>query len=138
MNTVWTKIKPWLGLAGVFLVGALLGAALTMKVMHKHLRMARHNPPPRAAEVIVKKLSRELALTDQQKVTITQILKNGEPTIRQANRDRNTAMRKIFENTREQIRATLTVEQQTKYDGMMRRLKERGERERRKPMTNHD
>ncbi|MDR2463173.1 MAG: hypothetical protein LBD30_05275 [Verrucomicrobiales bacterium] len=131
MNTVWIKIKPWLGLACVFLIGALVGSALTVTMTQKHFRaMVRNGPPPRSAEIVLKKLSRDLELSEQQRAVIAQILKNGTPLIFKANRDRDAAMKKIFEDTRGEIRAVLNPDQQARYDEMMRRIAERWERRR--------
>jgi uncharacterized membrane protein len=131
MNLAWLKIRPWLGLASVFLVGALIGSLVTVGVMQKHLRnILRDGPPRRSGEIVVNKLSQELALSEQQKVAILKILKNYEPKFRQINENKNSAIQNTFEQLRQQIRAQLTSEQQLKYDALMKRLRERRDRER--------
>lgn len=133
MNSLWLKIKPWLGLVSVFLVGVLLGSVLTMMVLNKR---QQDGPPRRGPEMFINKLEEKLSLTPAQKEEITKILKSCEPRIQQANRDKSLAMAKIFEESRQKIRATLTAEQQVKYDELMKNLRERWEKDRKNRYDN--
>jgi Spy/CpxP family protein refolding chaperone len=86
-------------------------------------------PPSRSSEIIVKKLTQELDLTDIQQTQIDKILKDMEPQFRQINQDKRAAMEKVFEDGRLQIRAALNPEQQQKYDDLMQHLRERWNRD---------
>jgi len=76
---------------------------------------------------MVNHLDQQLSLTADQKSKITTILENNNKHAqelmssnsgdRQANHE---AMRQLHENTHAQIRATLTADQQTKFDSMMK------------------
>jgi hypothetical protein len=126
MKAVWLKIKPWLGLVGVLLVGVLLGSVLTTIVLNRF----QEGPPRRGPEMFLEKLDEEVGLQPEQRVKILGILKSCEPKIQQINLDKNLAIARIFEESRQQIRATLTAGQQVKYDEFMKVLRERWERER--------
>jgi hypothetical protein len=76
---------------------------------------------------MVNQLDQELSLTSDQKTKISTILENSNKHAaelmssnsgdKQANHE---AMRQLHQNTHAQIRATLTPDQQTKFDSMMK------------------
>ncbi|MDR1145265.1 MAG: hypothetical protein LBK71_03910 [Verrucomicrobiales bacterium] len=124
MNPLWPRLKPWLGLTSVLLVGVLLGAVVTAGVMQKHLRaFLRDGPPRRSGEIIVSRLSRELDLSAAQRDEILQILRDYEPKFRQINKSKKLASQNAFEELRQQIRACLTPAQQPRYDALIERLR---------------
>ncbi len=90
---------------------------------HAHMKM-----DPQA---MINHLDQELSLTADQKSKITTILENSNKQSQElmsnnsgdkaANRE---AMRQLHDNMHAQIRATLTADQQTKFDAMMKRQQE--------------
>jgi hypothetical protein len=90
---------------------------------HAHMKM---DP-----QQMVNHLDQELSLSADQKTKISTILENSnkhaEKLMSTSNGDKQAthdAMRQLHENTHAQIRATLTPDQQTKFDAMMKQQQE--------------
>jgi Spy/CpxP family protein refolding chaperone len=90
---------------------------------HAHMKM---DP-----QQMVNHLDQELSLTADQKTKITTILENSnkhaEKLMSTSSGDKQAMheeMRQLHENTHAQIRATLTPDQQTKFDAMMKQQQE--------------
>lgn len=106
-----TKLKVWLVLVVVFLLGSITGAALT------GLYLARSgNRPERSAQTRFEKMRVELNLTDEQTKAVSAILdetRNDYKALRAELRPRFDEPR---QKARARIRALLTPEQQQKFD----------------------
>ena len=106
-----TKLKVWLVLVVVFVLGSITGAALT------GLYLARSgNRPGRSAYDRFEKMRVELNLTDEQTKAVSAILdetRNEYKALRAELRPRFDEPR---QKARAKIRALLTPEQQQKFD----------------------
>lgn len=112
-----TRLKIWLVLVGVFVLGGLTGAALDSAYRLK----ARGNERPGASgrhdkEEGFENMKRDLNLNDEQAKAIHAILdqtRNDYRALRTEVRPRYDALR---QNARTRIRALLTPEQQQRFD----------------------
>ena len=106
-----TKLKVWLVLVVVFLLGSITGAALT------GLYRARSGDrPERSGHERFEKMRAELNLTEEQTKAVSAILdetRNEYKTLRAELRPRFDEPR---QKARAKIRALLTPEQQQKFD----------------------
>lgn len=113
-----TRLKIWLVLIVVFVLGSVTGAALT-GLYRSRASGDRPEARERAMQERFEKMRRELSLTDQQTTAVRAILdetRNDYRTLR-------TELRPRFEEPRQKartrIRALLTPEQQQKFDAMV-------------------
>jgi Spy/CpxP family protein refolding chaperone len=119
-----TKLKVWLVLVVVFLLGSITGAAIT----GLYRLRAGSDRADKSAHDRFEKMSRDLSLTDDQRKQVSTILdetRNDYKALRAELRPRFDEPR---QKARARIRALLTPEQQQKFDA---RVAERdAERER--------
>lgn len=110
-----TRLKIWLVVVGVFVLGAITGAALDSAYrLRGGGRMEGRGP--RAKEEAFENMKRDLSLNDQQATEIRAILdqtRNEYRSLRAEVRPRYDALR---QSARARIRALLTPEQQQRFD----------------------
>ena len=113
-----TRLKMWLVLVVVFVLGSVTGAALT-GLYRSRASNDRSESRERAMNERFENMRRELSLTDQQTTAVRAILdetRNEYHTLR-------TELRPRFEEPRQKartkIRALLTPDQQKKFDAMI-------------------
>ena len=113
-----TRLKIWLVLVAVFVLGSVTGAALT-GLYRSRASGDRPEARERAMHERFEKMRRELNLTDQQTTAVRAILDE----TRNEYRALKTELRPRFEEPRQKararIRALLTPEQQQKFDTMV-------------------
>ncbi len=108
--------KTWLAVLGVFILGALVGSLLTLRVV---MRLRPENPL--FARMVEQRLTRQLKLDDQQKAAVHAAVEQARLDML-AVRDRVAPeIRKILDRAQQSIRASLRPEQQKKFDEMIRR-----------------
>jgi Spy/CpxP family protein refolding chaperone len=115
-----TRLKIWLAVVGVFVLGCVTGAALDsayrLKARGDERREARG---PRDKEKLFEQMKRDLGLSEQQATEIRAILdqtRNDYRALRAEVRPRYDVLR---QNARTRIRALLTPEQQQRFDAKM-------------------
>lgn len=110
-----TRLKIWVVLVVVFVLGCVTGVALTGLYRSR----ASGDRPERAPHERFEKMRRELSLTDQQTTAVRAIVDE----TRNEYRALRTELRPRFEEprlkARSRIRALLTPEQQQKFDAMV-------------------
>src|SRR6266571_1449619 len=115
---VRTRLKIWLVLLGVFVLGCVTGAALT-GLYRSRASGDRPEAREKAMHERFENMRRELNLTDEQTAAVHAILDE----TREEYRALRTELRPRFEEPRQKartrIRALLTPEQQQKFDGML-------------------
>jgi len=125
------KWKIVAGLLLVFVLGALSGALGTGMVLKRHHPFFSRAPEGRKA-FIMKRLTRKLDLTAEQKVRIETIIDRVQSETFEQMREGRRFMREELKKGFAEIRKELTPEQQLKFDQMRaereRRRKERGDR----------
>jgi Spy/CpxP family protein refolding chaperone len=111
-----TRLKIWLVVVGVFLLGCMTGAALDSAYrLHARDRGQQGRRKPEKEEAF-NEMKRDLNLNDQQSTEIRAILdqtRNDYRALRAEVRPRYDALR---QNARTRIRALLTPEQQQLFD----------------------
>jgi len=112
-----TRIKIWLVLAFVFVLGCATGAALDV-LYHSRAGLRAADAHGRDMQAHFDAMRRDLNLTDEQATAIRAILDE----TREEYRALRTELRPRFEEprmkARARIRALLTPEQQQKFDAM--------------------
>jgi Spy/CpxP family protein refolding chaperone len=113
-----TRLKIWLVLIAVFVLGSVTGAALT-GLYRSRASSDRPEARERAMNERFEKMRSELNLTDQQTASVRTILDE----TRNEYRALRTELRPRFDEPRQKartrIRALLTPEQQQKFDAMV-------------------
>ena len=113
-----TRLKIWLVLGVVFVLGCVTGVALT-GLYRSRASGDRPEARERAMNERFEKMRRELSLTDQQTTAVRTILDE----TRNEYRALRTELRPRFDEPRQKartrIRALLTPEQQQKFDAMV-------------------
>ena len=112
-----TRLKIWMVLVAVFVLGCVTGVALTG--LYRSRASNGTESRERAMHERFERMRRELNLTDQQTTTVRTILDE----TRSEYRALRTELRPRFEEprmkARARIRALLTPEQQQKFDAMV-------------------
>jgi Spy/CpxP family protein refolding chaperone len=112
-----TRLKIWLVLIAVFVLGCVTGVALTG--LYRSRASSGPESRERAMHERFEKMRTELGLTDQQTTTVRTILDE----TRNEYRALRTELRPRFEEprnkARSRIRALLTPEQQKKFDALV-------------------
>jgi Spy/CpxP family protein refolding chaperone len=112
-----TRVKIWLALGVVFILGCITGASLD-SVYRLRARSGdrQDRGKPHGQEHVFQDMKRDLGLNDQQATEIRAILdqtRNEYRALRTEVRPRYEALR---QNARTRIRALLTPEQQQRFD----------------------
>jgi Spy/CpxP family protein refolding chaperone len=112
-----TRLKIWLVLVAVFVLGCVTGVALTG--LYRSRASSGTDSRERAMHERFERMRTELSLTDQQTTAVRTILDE----TRNEYRALRTELRPRFEEprlkARSRIRALLTPEQQQKFDAMV-------------------
>ena len=127
MNT-WKLVS---GVALVFIVGALVGSIGTRFYLKNHYRPLMLDPANRTA-FVMKRLSKELGLSQDQKITVGKIVAQTGEKLHQHFLRMRPEMEAIIEDGFSQIRKELDDDQKKKLDALRekfeKRRKARGER----------
>ena len=111
-----TRLKIWLVVAGVFLLGCLTGAFLD-SAYRLRARDGRHGGRGRHDESrVFEEMRRDLSLTDEQATQIRAILEQSRNEFRALRAEVRPRYDALRQNTRQRIRALLTTEQQQRFD----------------------
>ena len=111
--------KSLLGVALVFVLGLVSGAAITM---YAHFRfLTRPDLPDRIGAIALRHLTRELDLTEEQRKVVREAMMESRRELRELQREMGPKMDATFAKTRERIRAVLDDEQQKKLDELASR-----------------
>ena len=112
-----TRVKIWLVLAAVFLIGSVTGAALD------GLYRTRADGAWRRGEARKQKhfeeLRRELGLSEEQSAKVRSILDETRNEFRSLDGELRPRRDAIRQKARARMRETLSAEQQTRFDTMM-------------------
>jgi hypothetical protein len=115
-------MKRWkivLSFVAVFLAGALVGGAVTLRLAHEHFFK-----PPQPADMvahIMKELRSELELTPEQVEKIQPIVEKSTAEAEENRRQIFQRLHAIFEASDEAIKAQLTSVQVTKFEQLKAR-----------------
>jgi len=110
-----TKLKIWLVLLVVFVLGGVTGAALGGLYRSR----ASSERPEKAIHERFEKMRRELNLTDEQTKAVSNILDETRNEYRALHTELKPRFDEPRQKARTRIRALLTAEQQQKFDAMV-------------------
>lgn len=109
----------------VFLAGMLVGGFLAATLMRSHLlNVIRRDRPP-VHEMVAKRLTGDLALTDAQQGELEAILLEYAPRFEEFERTSREQVRSIAQEMESRIRSILTPQQQQIFDRNLARMHER-------------
>lgn len=116
--TARTRLKIWLVLIVVFVLGSVTGAALT-GLYRSRASGDRPEARERAMQERFEKMRRELSLTDQQTTAVRAILDETRNDYRALRTELKPRFEEPRQKARTRIRALLSPEQQQKFDAMV-------------------
>jgi Spy/CpxP family protein refolding chaperone len=124
-----TRLKVWLAVVAVFVLGCATGALLSSAYRLRASGRHSESRGRRDREEVFEKLKHDLDLTEEQATTTRQILettRNDYRELRTATRPRYDAIR---QSARARIRAILTPEQQQRFDAKVAEMDARRDTE---------
>jgi Spy/CpxP family protein refolding chaperone len=110
--------KAWFWVVAVFLAGVALGLVGGHLLALKKTREVVRNPEVRR-QMIVKRLSRKLDLTDDQRKSIEAIIADAQVSIRDLRQEVQPRFEDVIQNAERQISEVLTAEQQEEFRKFM-------------------
>lgn len=110
-----TRLKVWLVLVVVFVLGSITGAALTGLYRSR----AGADRPEKAMHERFERMRRELNLTDEQTKSVSTILDETRNEYRSLRAELRPRFEEPRQKARAKIRALLTPEQQQKFDALV-------------------
>ena len=121
-----TRLKIWLVLAGVFVIGCVTGAALNGVYRTRADGAARRGGErSRGHEKMVEETRRELGLNDEQSAKMRAILDETREEFRALRSELRPRFDAVRAKARVRMRETLSPEQQQRFDAMMARRDEK-------------
>jgi len=114
-----TRLKIWLVLAGVFIIGCVTGAALDG--VYRTRAGNGRGDRGRKHEKMFEETRRELGLNEEQSAKARAILDETREEFRALHGEMRPRFDAVRQRARARMRETLTPEQQTRFDAMMAR-----------------
>jgi len=111
-----TRLKMWLVVVGVFVLGCVTGASLDSLYRLRASGDARPERGRRDREEVFEKMKRDLNLTDQQGTEIRAIIEQSREEYRALRSEASPRFEAVRQNARARIRALLNPEQQQRFD----------------------
>ena len=118
------KAKAVAGILVVFLLGVLIGGLGGNLYFQREFQKFKKGGSDLHREVFMDVLTRELDLTDEQTLKVSQVINKTEVIIRQYLQDSHEEFMKIIEDQQIQLEALLTPEQQEKLKIIVKRMRE--------------
>jgi len=119
------KLKVWVGILLVFLLGALAGSLGTGAYFkHRIERFSRGRHPP-IRVVMMKKLAHELDLTQTQRLEIEKILDQLEIKLHELRQKHRPELEGVFGHSFDMIKEKLDQDQKAKLDEIREELRKR-------------
>jgi Spy/CpxP family protein refolding chaperone len=113
-----TRLKIWLLVVGVFLLGGVTGASLDSLYRLRasgDARQERHNGRRNKGNIF-EEMKRDLNLTDQQAAAVRAIIDQSREEYRALRNEQRPRHDAVRQKARASIRALLTPEQQQRFD----------------------
>jgi len=124
-----TRLKIWLVVVGVFILGGITGASLGSLYRMRAGGSERSMHERRSKEDVFKRMKSDLNLSEQQATEISAILDQTRNEYRQLRTEVRPRYDAVRQNARTKIRALLTPEQQQKFDAQVAEHDARRDRE---------
>ena len=116
------KWKAWLVIAIVFVSGAVIGSAGTEFYFTHTVHGILHQGPASVKKVIMKKLTAELNLTNDQQEEVQDILEETQFQLERLRVRYDPQMEEIINNSVTTMKTRLTAEQQKKLDALYEKV----------------
>jgi Spy/CpxP family protein refolding chaperone len=117
--------KTWLVIAAVFVSGVIIGAAIGGLYMNHRIGGFLHGGAPAMRKVIMKKLTTELNLTEDQQDEIDEIIEETQLQLQQLRAKYRPQMEDIVNTGIATMKTRLSAEQQKKLDTLYAKVKKR-------------
>lgn len=127
------RTATWLIVLLVFLAGALAGILGTEQYTHYRFSQFVKKGHPARWEVLLKEMSKDLDLREDQRSEIRVILEEMENKVEQLKQTFDPQIKAVFDEGFHRIREKMTGEQMEKFDDFMEKMKKRAGPPRRPP-----
>jgi uncharacterized membrane protein len=114
-----TRLKIWVVVVGVFLLGGITGASLDSLYRMRASSNERSTRERRSKGEVFERMKSDLNLSEQQATEIRAILDQTRNEYRQLRTEVRPRYDTVRQNARTKIRALLTPEQQQKFDAQV-------------------
>ena len=119
------RVKLWTGILLIFVAGALAGSLVTGSLIKHRIVKFRERESGARKAFLMKKLTRDLNLTQTQQVKIAQIIDQTHEKLFQLREKERPEFHKITEQSFELMKKVLNEEQKQKLDEIRQRFKRR-------------
>jgi Spy/CpxP family protein refolding chaperone len=127
------KWKIWVALLVLFVSGVLIGSVGTrMYVRHKLSGIFSRERPP-IQNMFVRRLTREIDLTREQRQEIEQVASRAAEKFHELRSEHRSQAEALFDQSASEIKKHLSPEQQEQFDELRKRMRARHKRGRRGP-----
>lgn len=109
------KLRPWLVLMLVFLVGFTGGVVVT-RAVSRHVAQRASNDPAFVRNMIERRLARRLRLEAEQRAKVDTILRQAQGDLKALRGDFRPRFRAIITQAEAQISETLTPQQRARFE----------------------
>lgn len=123
MNPV--KIKAIAGILVIFLLGVILGGLVTGMFIRHKFRQFESGQSSVFNTFFLRKLTRDLKLTESQKPAVEKVLENTEFDVRNMLQNSRREFIAIMQRRNEQLKPILTPEQQQQLDAIQQHIQQR-------------
>lgn len=118
--------KFWSGMMALFFSGVLIGAVGNSIYIRHEIREVRLGGHPAVRQFILKRLTNELRLSDEQKARIGKIVCRAQTELSQFKAEHHSEIEVIFAHAISDMKQYLTAEQQKKLDELYEKARRRG------------
>lgn len=118
-------MKLWLGLLALFLSGICVGGLGSWMFAEQRVIDSLTQEPQPFHKAIMRKLTRELDLSETQRTCIAEIVSNTHGELAALRERFRPEREEILRRSREALKAELSPEQQSKFDEIYRKMEER-------------
>jgi len=125
MTMNMNKLKVWVGILLVFLLGALAGSLVTGAYLKHRIERFSRGKHPSIRVVLMKKLAHEIDLTETQRVEVEKILDQLETELHELRQKRQPEIRGVFDRSFDMIKEKLGQEQRSKLDEIREKMRRR-------------
>jgi hypothetical protein len=119
------KWKTWLVITAVFTSGIIMGSVGTGFYMKHRIGGILHEGLPAVRKVIMKKLTAELNLSQDQQDEVEEVVEETQLQLQQLRVQYRPQMEKIIETGITTLKTRLSAEQQKKLDALYEKVKKR-------------
>ena len=119
------KLRLWTGLLTLFLSGVLIGAMGVWMAGEHRIMDVLHRGKGDLPKIVIDELTRELDLSQAQKIRVTEIVCRAHGELMDLRRRTQPEKKQIIERSILEMKAELSPEQQKKLDALHREREER-------------